>query len=143
MRGVGIGFMLDQNTTGKKGIRCNFFGVPASCIRALSKLVQETGAAVIPVCCFREAEGRHRVRLLPELSYIKDETLAAGSEERALREEWLNAQRYQDALEELVRLHPDQWLWIHRRWKANREPLVSGLEHAENRADSGAPAPHA
>jgi KDO2-lipid IV(A) lauroyltransferase len=131
-RNVGIGFMLDQNTTGKKGIRCNFFGVPASCIRALSKLVKESGAAVIPVCGFRESDGRHRVHLLPEINYIHCEELPAGSEERALREEWVNSQRYQHALEELVRIHPEQWLWIHRRWKASREPLASGSEHREN-----------
>jgi KDO2-lipid IV(A) lauroyltransferase len=131
-RNVGIGFMLDQNTTGPKGIRCNFFGVPASCIRALSKLVNESGAAVIPVCGFREADGRHRVHLLPEITYIKCDDLPAGSDERALREEWLNSQRYQHALEELVRLHPEQWLWIHRRWKASRKPLESGSEHREN-----------
>lgn len=130
-RGRVIGFMVDQNTTGKKGIRCNFFGVPASSIRALGAMIEETGAAVVPICAFREADGRHRVKMLPELHYLRDESLPAGSEDRRLREEWLNAQQYQTALEAMIRIHPEQWLWIHRRWKAQREPLCPGSEHRE------------
>lgn len=119
-----IGFMMDQNTTGLRGIRCNFFGVPAASIRALGALVRDTGAAVIPICAFRAPDGRHRVHLEPELEYARDAD--------PLREEWLNAQRYQAALEAMIRLHPEQWLWIHRRWKCRRDPLEPGREHAEN-----------
>ena len=119
-----IGFMMDQNTTGQRGIRCNYFGAPAASIRALGAMVRDTGAAVIPICAFRQPGGRHRVHLLAELEYLRDPD--------ALREEWLNAQQYQSALEAMVRIHPEQWLWIHRRWKCRRDPLVAGSEHIEN-----------
>lgn len=130
--GKAIGFMLDQNTTGKKGIRANFFGVPASSIRGLAGLVRETGAPVVPICAVRGADGKHFVRLLEPLAYLKAGELPEGSPERAAREEWLNTQQYQGAVEELVRKQPEQWLWIHRRWKANRTKFIPGHEHLEN-----------
>lgn len=126
-----IGFMVDQNITGKRGIRCNYFGVPAASIRALGALVRDSGAAVIPICVFRQEDGRMRVHLEPELRYL--EAPLESEPDRALREEWLNAQQYQAAVEAMVRLHPEQWLWIHRRWKASREPLAPETAHLENR----------
>jgi Kdo2-lipid IVA lauroyltransferase/acyltransferase len=132
-RGRFIGFMVDQNITGTKGIRANFFGVPAASIRGLAGLVKETGVPVIPICAYRQPDGTHRVRVFPELPYLVAEELLEGSEERLLREEWLNTQQYQTAVENLVRAHPEQWLWIHRRWKASREPLSFETAHLENR----------
>jgi Kdo2-lipid IVA lauroyltransferase/acyltransferase len=130
-KNLSIGFMVDQNVTGKKGIRANFFGTPAASIRALGKLIKETGAAVIPVCAFREADGRCRMHLLPELPFLTSDIPGTDSD-RALREEWLNTQQYQTAIETLVRMKPEQWLWIHRRWKASRVPLDFATAHKEN-----------
>jgi KDO2-lipid IV(A) lauroyltransferase len=133
-RGRAIGFMVDQNTTGSKGIRANFFRVPASSIRGLAKLVRETGTAVVPICAFRLADGCHEVRLLDPLPFLQAPHLPEGSPERLAREEWLNTQQYQAALEQLIRLHPEQWMWIHRRWKASRAALNPETAHLENMA---------
>lgn len=131
-RGVPIGFMVDQNITGTRGIRANFFGVPAASIRGLAGLVKETGTPVIPFCAVRLPDGTNKLRLLPELGYLEATALPAGSPERAAREEWLNTQQYQQSIETLVRENLDQWLWIHRRWKTSREPLVFETAHLEN-----------
>jgi len=131
-RGRGIGFMVDQNTTGKKGIRANFFGVPASSIRGLANMVKETGTAVVPLCSFRLPDGTHEAHVFEPLPYLEAPELPAGSPERIAREEWLNTQNYQAAIEKMVRLHPEQWLWIHRRWKTSRVPLVAETAHLEN-----------
>lgn len=130
-----IGFMVDQNTTGTKGLRANFFGVPAASIRGLAGLVKRTGTAVIPVCAVRQANGTHTIDLLDELPYLTAPELPEGSEERELREEWLNTQQYQTAVEQLVRRHPEQWLWIHRRWKTSRVPLNFATAHREQSAN--------
>ncbi|MGZ3696429.1 MAG: lysophospholipid acyltransferase family protein [Bdellovibrionota bacterium] len=130
--GATIGFMVDQNTTGKKGIRANFFGVPASSIRGLAGLVRETGTAIVPFCAVRQPDGRNRIKFLPELPYLTAPELSENSPERMAREEWLNTQQYQSAIEKMVRENPAQWLWIHRRWKADRRPLVPELAHREN-----------
>ena len=118
-----VGFMVDQHMPGKKGIRVNFFGVPAASIRGLSKLAKETQCKIIPMCAVRADDGYHDIVLLPELPYIHvtDSTLSA--EARWEKEEWLNTQNYQHAIEKLIMHAPEQWLWIHRRWKAKRDPL--------------------
>lgn len=128
-RGRAIGFMVDQNTTGEKGIRANFFGVPASSIRGLAGLARETGVPIVPICAYRLPCGNHEVCLLDPLPYLEADHLPEGSAERAAREEWLNTQQYQSAIESLVRRRPEQWLWIHRRWKANRTPIDTDRAH--------------
>ncbi len=131
-RGRAIGFMVDQNTTGTRGIRVNFFGVPAASIRGLAGLARDTSAVIVPVCAFRLPCGNHEIKLFDPLPYLKQESLPAGSAERIAREEWLNTQQYQAAIEAMVREQPDQWMWIHRRWKTNRVPLVPEKAHLEN-----------
>ncbi len=127
-----IGFMVDQNITGAKGIRADFFGVPAASIRGLAHLVRETGVPVFPFCTYRRPDGTHEVRILEELPYLSANELPENSKERELREEWLNTQQYQYAVEKLIRNHPEQWLWIHRRWKADRSPLDHATAHQQN-----------
>ncbi len=130
-RGHVIGFMVDQNVTGKKGIRANFFGVPAASIRGLANLVKETGVHVVPVCAFRLPDGTHEVKALPPLEYLTAENPSLSEAEKILREEWLNTQQYQSSIETLIRLHPEQWLWIHRRWKTDRTPIDVAKAHLE------------
>lgn len=131
-RGTAIGFMVDQNITGKKGIRADFLGVPAASIRGLANLVRDTGTAVVPFCALHMPDGRNRVHFLPELIYLTAPELPEGSRERLAREEWLNTQQYQSAMDTLVRQFPEQWLWIHRRWKTSRTPLDPATAHLEN-----------
>lgn len=122
-QGRAVAFMIDQNKTGNKAIRVNFFGVPASSIRSLAGLKRETDVPILPVCTRRLDDGTHTLFAMEELPYVSAPDLPEGSVERIYKEEWLNSQLYQDAIEKMVRQQPDQWLWIHRRWKANREPL--------------------
>ncbi len=131
-RGRAIGFMVDQNTTGTRGIRVNFFGVPAASIRGLSALARDTKASIVPVYAFRLPCGNHEMRMFDPLPYLEATELPSGSPEREAREEWLNTQQYQAAIERMVRGHPEQWMWIHRRWKTSRVPLVPASAHLEN-----------
>ncbi len=131
-RGEFVGFMVDQHMPGKKGIRVNFFGTPASSIRGLAKLVRETECAVLPMCIFRQPDGTHRLFMQDEVPYVHASELPQGSPERILREEWLNTQMYQKVIEQMIRENLDQWLWIHRRWKADKTPLNEATAHLEN-----------
>lgn len=140
IEGKFVGFMVDQNITGTKGIRANFFGVPAASIRGLANMVRDTGAYVIPICAYRAPNGTHKVKLLKPLPFLTAPELQEGSEERYLREEWLNTQQYQTAAEELIRAHPEQWLWIHRRSKASRAPISFETAHRENVREASGPA---
>lgn len=103
-----VGFILDQNMIRTEGIFVDFFGKPACTTPGLAYLSAQSGAAVVPVFMIREAGGRHRVKALPAIPPPPDrkpETIAAFT------------QQYTKIIEEMIRQYPDQWIWIHRRWR--------------------------
>lgn len=129
--GCFVGCMVDQHMPGARGLRVNFFGAPAASIRGLANLARDTKCRVVPMHVSRQEDGRHRLHVMDELKYIEAPELPAGSPERLLREEWLNTQKYQECLEAMIRQNLPQWLWIHRRWKANQTPLNHKTAHLE------------
>ena len=99
-----VGILVDQNTSLAEGTFVDFFGVPACAGTAFVKLAAHSGATVIPgFALWEESERRYVLRFYPPLEITGD---AAADTQR------LHAQ-----LESVIRQHPDQWLWIHRRWK--------------------------
>lgn len=101
--------IFDQHRPGTMGVRVNFFGRPASTMKAVALLALKTGCAVIPVNTWRDENNIHRAEMGEPLPFIQKET-----EEETIR---VNTQMYNDVLESYIRQRPEQWLWIHRRWK--------------------------
>jgi len=103
-----VGFMLDQNRPTDQGIYVDFFGRSASTTPGLAFMSAQTGAPVVPVFMHRTPEGRHVLEVLPAIEPPPDrkgETLFAYTE------------KYTKIIEEQIRRHPAQWLWLHKRWK--------------------------
>ena len=99
-----VGILADQNTSTEEGVFVNFFGIPACTNAGLARIAAHSGAAVIPgFALWSEAEGRYVLRFYPPVEITGD--LVA------------DTQRVQQQLESVIRAHPGQWLWIHRRWK--------------------------
>jgi KDO2-lipid IV(A) lauroyltransferase len=99
-----VGILIDQNSMPEAGVFVDFFGVPACTGSGFAKLAARSGAAVIPGFAFWSAKERlYVLRFYPPVPM----TGHAAHDTAAL----------QRVLEEIVRAHPDQWLWIHRRWK--------------------------
>jgi Kdo2-lipid IVA lauroyltransferase/acyltransferase len=103
-----IGFVIDQNMIRREGEFVQFFGQPACTTLGLAHLAARTGAPVLPAIPVRKPGGLHEITILPPLDP------PAGSEQAALI---AATQRYTDVIESAIREHPDQWIWIHRRWK--------------------------
>ncbi len=108
-----IGFVLDQNMTRAEGVFVEFFGRPACTTPGLAHLAAVSGAPVLPVFLERLPDGRHRYNCFPPL------VPPSGRHPDALKEA---TQRYTRTIEKFVREHPDQWIWIHRRWKTRPLP---------------------
>ncbi len=107
-RGEILGVLIDQHTR-VAGAWVPFFGRPAHTPTAVAKLALATGAAIVPMGIFLERNGKHVVRVSPEVP-VAD----TGSREMDVRTITAAASL---AVEELIRLDPAQWVWFHRRWQ--------------------------
>src|SRR5262245_3228693 len=109
-----VGILFDQNTTRSEGVFAEFFGVPAATTPAIALFALRTGAAVVPgFLIWDESLGKHRLRLDPPVELID-----TGDLDRDVLE---NTRAFNKILESYIRKYPDQWLWIHRRWKTRPE----------------------
>jgi Kdo2-lipid IVA lauroyltransferase/acyltransferase len=105
-----VGILSDQNTSLDEGVFVNFFGVPASTTSGLARIALHTDAAVVPgFLCWDEKAGKYRLQFGPRV-----ELRRSGDADADIRE---NTARFTRVIEAYVRAHPDQWLWVHKRWK--------------------------
>jgi len=109
--GAFIVYVFDQHAGGKDGIPVDFFGHPAGTFKSLAILALSTGAPVIPASSWREPDGTHVLRFEDPLPLIECEDTG-----EAIRR---NTRAYNAALERMLLRHPEQWIWMHRRWKAS------------------------
>ena len=99
-----VGILIDQNASLDTGVFVDFFGVPACAGAGFARLAAHTGAAVIPgFALWSESERRFVLHFYPEVPMSGD-----------LQQD---TARIHAVLERVIREYPDQWLWIHRRWK--------------------------
>jgi KDO2-lipid IV(A) lauroyltransferase len=116
-----VGILMDTNMTPPQGVFVPFFGVDACTGTGLAHIARQTGAAVLPGFMFWEpAERRYVLRFGPEVEMPRTENRAADILE--------GTRRATAAIESWIRRYPDQWLWIHRRWKTRPpgEPSLYG-----------------
>lgn len=105
-----VGILMDTNMTPPQGVFVNFFGIPACTASGMARVALKTGAAVLPgFCLWEERERRYVLHFGPELHF----TRTADAEADILAA----TQQCNNVLESWIRRYPDQWLWIHRRWK--------------------------
>jgi KDO2-lipid IV(A) lauroyltransferase len=107
--GDAIVFPFDQHAGPPDGIAVDFFGHAAWTFKSLAILALSTGAPVVPAASWREPDGRHVLRFEEPIPPIEGEN--AGQE--ILR----TTRAYNAVLERLILRHPEQWYWVHRRWK--------------------------
>lgn len=109
-----VGILADQNTTRSEGVFVDFFGIPAATTPGVATFALRTGAAVIPVYLrWDKSRKRHILHFAPPLDLI-----VTGDRKQDIVE---NTRMFNQVLETFVRKFPDQWLWIHRRWKTRPE----------------------
>lgn len=116
-QGKPLGFMVDQNAKRNWGIFVDFFGTPACTTDGLAHLAAISNKPVFPVFC-RRNPGTYSlvVEIGEEISYPRDRS--AEEIERVTR-------AVTRALEDFIRRYPDQWIWMHRRWRTRPETYSS------------------
>ncbi|MDF1535048.1 MAG: lysophospholipid acyltransferase family protein [bacterium] len=112
-KGGVVGFVLDQNARRKEGVFVPFFGRQACTLSSLAIIARRTGAPVVPVHIFR-ADGRHTV--------VFDEPIVTESHDNQEVDILERTAAYTRWTEKAIRRHPDQWTWLHDRWRTRPRP---------------------
>jgi phosphopantetheine--protein transferase-like protein len=116
--GDAIVFPFDQHANPPDGIEVDFFEHPAWTFKSLAIIALATGAPVLPATSWREDEGRHVLRFGAPIAPIEAEDTS-----EAIRR---TTRAYNAALERLILARPEQWWWVHRRWKAVASKVRKG-----------------
>ena len=105
-----VGILIDQNTMPGEGVFVDFFGVPACTTSGPARVALLTDAAVVPAFLYwDEGMRKYRLRFEPALELVR-----TGDHDADIRE---NTARFTRVVEDYARRHPEQWLWVHKRWK--------------------------
>ena len=106
-----VAIPVDQNQVHSFGVFVDFFGLPACTTAGPARLAMLTGAPIVPVFIVRDgASERHRIVILPEVELVR-----TGDRDADIR---ATTQRCSAIFEQMVRAHPDHWIWFHKRWKS-------------------------
>lgn len=108
--GETVGLLMDQNMTPPQGVFVPFFGVQACTASGIARMALHTDAAVIPAFTIWDPVLRkYRVHFDPPLTLVRTDNTEA--------DVVANTAMFNNVLEQYVRKYPEQWLWVHRRWK--------------------------
>ena len=108
--GETVGFLMDTNMTPPQGVFVPFFGVMACTASGMARVALKTGAAVLPgFLLWEESEGQYVLHFGEEIGVVD----TGDAEQDAVT----NTAAFTAVIESYVRRYPDQWLWMHRRWK--------------------------
>jgi len=106
--------LIDQNWSRQEGCFVEFFSRPACTSSGVAFLALHEEVPVLPVYLIRKDDGKYILQMGAEI-----ETIRTGDEERDIV---TNTQRYTRVTEEIVRQYPEQWFWVHKRWKTKPLP---------------------
>jgi KDO2-lipid IV(A) lauroyltransferase len=109
--GNAVVFVLDQYASprNRDGVPVEFFGKKVGTYRSLAMLSRYTGVPVVPAFGYRESDGRHVLMF--------GEPIAVQDDESSPMAIYKNTLAYNQALERIILARPEQWLWLHKRWK--------------------------
>jgi KDO2-lipid IV(A) lauroyltransferase len=112
-----IGVLIDQNVSWREGVFIDFFGRPASTTKRFADIALRTGAPVMVGFSIRQPDGRYRLVFPEDVEIIR-----TGDHEKDLFE---NTQKFTRIIEDVVRKYPDQYFWLHQRWKTKKNQVVT------------------
>jgi len=112
--GETVGILMDTNMTPPQGVFVDFFGIPACTASGLARIALRTDAAVVPgFTIWDPALRKYRLRFDPAINLVR-----TGNDDA---DAVANTALFTKVIEDYVRRYPDQWLWVHRRWKTRPE----------------------
>jgi KDO2-lipid IV(A) lauroyltransferase len=108
-QGGAVALFIDQNMAAKEGIFVDFFGRPACTTDGLALMALRSEAPVLPCFTVRGKDGSYRLVIMEEVEVLRTDDMDEDVK--------VNTQRFTAIIEDIIRQYPEQWLWIHQRWK--------------------------
>jgi Kdo2-lipid IVA lauroyltransferase/acyltransferase len=105
-----VGILADQNTMPEEGVFVAFFGKSACATTGIARVALHTDAAVVPGYAYwDEGIGKYKLHFEPAVELVR-----TGDTERDV---FMNTQKFASVIENIIRKYPEQWVWVHARWK--------------------------
>ncbi len=109
-KGETVGVLMDTNMIASQGVFVDFFGIPACTASGVARVALKTDAAVVPgFTIWDSGLQKYRLRFDPPVELVR-----TGNTERDVL---ANTAKFTKVIEDYIRRYPEQWLWVHRRWK--------------------------
>lgn len=106
-----VGLLIDQKSGGKSSIKAKFFGVDADTTTSIATLKLKYNPVILPIFMPRDEQGKYTPLIIEPVEYLAQEEI---DKEKKIA---LMTQRYNDIFEELIKEYPQQWFWMHNRWR--------------------------
>jgi KDO2-lipid IV(A) lauroyltransferase len=120
-RGLYIALLLDQNTKPKDGgIFVDFFGLPVPMSTSAAILAERVNVPVVPLFCVAQPKGDYRIYALPPIRTAKTPVEGVDS----IRD---LTQKIALMFQQEIEKHPEQWMWMYKRWKHIKPGLPAGV----------------
>ena len=106
-----VGLLIDQKSGGKNSIKVNFFGTLADTTTSIATLKLKYDSIILPIFMPRQDDGKYKTVIYEPVEYIADEEIDKNKKIEKM------TQKYNDIFEEIIREYPEQWFWMHNRWR--------------------------
>jgi len=110
-----VAILIDQDTKVKSRF-VNFFGMPASTPVGAAILAIKTKTTVLPTYIYLGDDNKQHMHIMPAV----DLTITGDDEVDMVT----NTQKFTSIIEDIIRAHPEQWVWMHERWKTKKEEII-------------------
>ena len=110
-KGRNVGLLIDQKSGHLNSAKVDFFGHPAETTLSVAMLKEKFDPLVVPIFIAREEDGRYKMIIEEPIDYTAEEIVENEQKLVAM------TQCYSDAIEKIVRAYPEQWFWMHNRWR--------------------------
>ncbi|MDR1285573.1 MAG: lysophospholipid acyltransferase family protein [Campylobacteraceae bacterium] len=109
--GGNVGLLIDQKAGSTNSALTTFFGIECRTTTSVASMKLKYDSLVIPMFAKRESNGKYRIIFYGAVNYIAEEKESKTDKIEAM------TQHYNDILERAIKEAPEQWFWMHNRWK--------------------------
>jgi KDO2-lipid IV(A) lauroyltransferase len=106
-----VGLLYDQKAGGQNSVKADFFGMEADTTKSIAEMKLKLDPKIVPIFFPRNKEGKYTPIIFEPVEYTANEE---SEKEKKIQK---ITQKYNDILEEVVREYPQQWFWMHNRWR--------------------------